>query len=186
MGGGTGIFTDPRDGQTYNTVVIGEQEWFANNLNYYTDSSWCYEYNDSHCINYGRLYKWSAATIACPYGWHLPTDNEWKELEIFLGMSQSQTESTGWRGTYEGKKLKSETGWNSGGNGTDEVAFSALPGGGLSNYGNFDGIGRNADWWSATKYGSKVWYRLLTYDRHEIRRELYNTRYGFSVRCVRD
>ena len=60
---------------------------------------------------------------------HFPSHNEWKELEIFLGMSQAQADSSGLRGTDEGEKLKATSGWEDNGNGTDMFGFAALPGG---------------------------------------------------------
>ena len=184
---GPGTFTDPRDNQTYNTIVIGEQEWFAQNLNYETNNSWCYWNNSSICDEYGRLYTWDAATSACPDGWHLPTDDEWKQLEMFLGMSQLEADSTGWRGADEGKKIKSTTGWYSGGNGTDEVGFSALPGGNYFANGYFINLGQHGYWWSATeKYTTAAWYRLLSWDYYQVCRSYDVKGNGFSVRCVRD
>ncbi|MBA7584634.1 hypothetical protein ES708_26591 [subsurface metagenome] len=73
-----------------------------------------YDYQGSHVSEakltsnyqtYGVLYNWPAALNACPTGWHLPSDEEWKQLEMYLGMSQSEAENTGWRGTDEGGKV---------------------------------------------------------------------------------
>ena len=64
----------------------------------------------------GRLYLWQTALIACPTGWHLPGDEEWKTLEMYLGMSQSEADDISWRGTDEGTKLKSTSGWHQNGN----------------------------------------------------------------------
>jgi uncharacterized protein (TIGR02145 family) len=80
-----GTFTDTRDGQVYKTTTIGCYTWFAQNLNFKTDSS-CYYNNDSMNNKvYGRLYTWKAAQVAVPTGWHLPTYTELQYLYDSLG-----------------------------------------------------------------------------------------------------
>lgn len=93
-----GTFTDPRDGQTYRWIRIGEQVWMAENLNYASADSWCYDNNTMHCDHYGRLYTWYAAMNGappsnyspsgvegvCPPGWHVPSDNQWHELVNYV------------------------------------------------------------------------------------------------------
>jgi len=114
----TSYFTDSRDGQKYRAIKIGNQTWMAQNLNYQTDSgSWCYENKVNNCKKYGRLYNWNAASVACPAGWHLPLLDEQREL----------VETAGGRDTA-GKALKSISGWEND-DGTDNLGFSALPGG---------------------------------------------------------
>ena len=81
------------------------------------------EFGDIH----GRLYTWHAAQTACPAGWHTSRDSDWKELEMYLGMSQDEANNTDYRGTDEGEKLKSLAGWEEGTNGTDVVGFTAIP-----------------------------------------------------------
>lgn len=197
-------FTDPRDGQTYNIVTIGSQTWFAENLKYETNNSWCYDDDGSNCNEYGRLYTWGASKSACPSGWHLPSDNEWKTLEMHLGMSQSEADITGWRGTDEGKKLKSTSGWYNDGNGIDAVGFKALPGGYRVTFGdfiNYSDLGRAGHWWSATEHSfsnlgnkwsatehssARGWSRYLSEDVDEIAHHGRDKQDGFSVRCVRD
>ena len=182
-GGSTGTFTDPRDGQTYTTIDIGSQTWFAENLNYNTgdgnNNSWCYDNNGSNCDIYGRLYTWEAATSACPDGWHLPNDIEWTTLIDFLGGED-----------VAGGKMK-ETGtthWNSPNTGaTNSSGFTALPGGYRSTIGMFFKEGNDGSWWSATEYSStSAWYRCLRCNRDEVNRFNYGKEGGFSVRCVRD
>lgn len=83
----TSFFTDPRDGQTYQIVKIGNQIWFAENLNYVAPNnlSSCYNNQDSNCFTYGRLYSQSIAKSICPDGYHLPTEDEWAELFNYFG-----------------------------------------------------------------------------------------------------
>ncbi|MBR2020944.1 MAG: hypothetical protein IJ939_00775, partial [Clostridia bacterium] len=76
---------DDRDGQTYKTVKIGDQWWMAENLNYETDSSFCYKDSAEFCEKYGRLYTWDAVVDVCPDGWHLPSKAEWETLITAVG-----------------------------------------------------------------------------------------------------
>ena len=80
-----GSFEDSRDGKKYKTTKIGEQVWMAENLNYWTGSSECYDNNSKNCDQYGRLYDFKTALKACPAGWHLPSKEEWRSLREFIG-----------------------------------------------------------------------------------------------------
>jgi uncharacterized protein (TIGR02145 family) len=172
---GAGTFTDARDGKTYKTVKIGNQKWMAQNLNYKTGNSWCYDGDDSKCNQYGRLYDWNTAKSACPSGWHLPSQAEWKELEAVAS------------GSDAGKKLKAASGWNNNGNGTDEYGFSALPGGNRITDGLFLNAGLSGNWWTATASGSGgAYYRYMGYRNGYVVEDYSDVGSGFSVRCVGD
>jgi uncharacterized protein (TIGR02145 family) len=170
--------TDSRDGKIYKFVMVGDQFWMAENLNYQTSNSKCYDNNTSNCAKYGRLYTWADAKNACPAGWRLPSDAEWTALENYVGGS-----------SVAGKKLKSTSGWKDNGNGTDDYGWSALPGGNGHSDGSFGIAGNNGGWWSATENDANyAWYRYMNYFREDVSRE-YN--YGrktnlYSVRCVAD
>ena len=212
-----GSFTDSRDGNHYETVTIGSQVWMAENLAYlpsvvgpetgseydgYEAYPFYYVYGydgasvatakaTANYTTYGVLYNWPAAITACPEGWHLPSDDEWKQLEMYLGMTQEEADETnGARGTDEGGKLK-ESGtdhWmfpNTGA--TNESGFTALPGGIRLRNGRIDEIGIYGYWWSSTQIGvNYAWLRFLGHDTSEVYRYDLLKEHGFSVRSLRD
>lgn len=171
-----GEFLDNRNGQTYKTVKIGKQVWMAENLNFKTDSSFCYNNEETNCAKYGRLYTWNDAKKACPSGWHLPTRDELDTLIAAVG-GQSTA----------GNVLKSTSGWNSSGNGIDAFGFSALPAGLRYGNGGFDDEGGKANFWHSTDYGPDLaYYVRLDCDSDRAGRAGTNKKYGFSVRCLQD
>lgn len=173
-----GTLTDSRDNKTYNTIRIGNLWWMVENLNFYTSSdSWCYNDSVTYAETYGRLYTWGTANNVCPAGWHLPTDAEWKELEMYLGMTQAQADGTGFRGADQGSKLKE--------GGASE--FSALLGGYRNSIGSFYSINSGTGFWSSSESGSlNVWVRILGVGNEQVGRFGFNKSYGFYVRCVKD
>jgi uncharacterized protein (TIGR02145 family) len=181
-------FTDSRDGRIYKYIKIGTQDWMAENLDFQTDSgSWVYWGSPSLGIKYGRLYTWDAAIKAVPTGWHLPSDAEWKQLEMTLGMDATESDRLGIRGIDEGNKLKSESGWTDNGNGTDAVGFTALPGGFRSNPGIFLELNVGTFWWSHTEDNNfQAYFRLIATSSPKIGRGLGYKGEGYSVRCVKD
>jgi uncharacterized protein (TIGR02145 family) len=181
-----GTFTDTRDGQTYKTVKIGKQTWMAQNLNYQTESgSWCYNDSASYCKKYGRLYDWKTAKTLCPKGWKIPYREDWDYLGQAVG-GERKPDYEGmvyWYGA--GKKLKSKSGWNKNGDGTDNYGFSALPGGSRASGGSFGIDGNYGYWWTATEYDSdNAYYRYMHYYDDFVDEYYYYKSYGLSVRCI--
>ncbi|MBO6136258.1 MAG: hypothetical protein J6P30_06705 [Fibrobacter sp.] len=110
-------FTDSRDGKTYKMVKIGEQTWMAENLNYQTETSFCYNDDTTQCSVFGHYYSRAEALNACPDGWHLPSNEEWDTLIAEVGGPDSAN-----------AKLRSTNMWALS-SGTDEFSFKVLPSG---------------------------------------------------------
>ena len=169
-----GEMIDDRDGQVYKTVVIGEQTWMAENLNFETESSSCYKHETNNCAKYGRYYTWSIALTACPNNWHLPKKAEWDTLFASVGGS-----------SIAGVTLKSTTGWNENRNGSDSYGFTALPAGHNNANETY-----NAYFWSSSDYisdESRAYAVVLDHvDNAAILGFGSKSGIGFNVRCVRD
>ena len=172
---------------------------------------YCCDDNTLNCDTYGGLYQWAemvqylnGATNTtswspvptgnvqgiCPTGWHLPTDDEWKTLEMHLGMSQIEADQTGSRGTDEGGKMK-EAGyahWNSPNTGaTNGSGFTGLPGGYRNSSGSFYDLGNYSTWWSSSEHsGTGAWSRYLNYYGGQVDRYNDYKTNGFSVRCLKN
>lgn len=150
---------------------------------------------------YGVLYNWPAAILepgnesgiaernrgACPSGWHVPYDEEWKVLETNLGMSWHDADSiylrnSGWVGT----QLKSSVGWNNGGNGSNASGFTALPGGYRNTHGGFIRMGDYGLFWTGTQSDTISWFRSLYGADAGVYRLKTLRSQGFSVRCLKD
>jgi uncharacterized protein (TIGR02145 family) len=203
------------DGNIYQTVKIGDQEWMLENLkvthyrngdpipNVSDSGTWdnlstgayCDYNNDvNNVAAYGRLYNWYAVDDSrnlAPEGWHVPTDEEWKQLEMYLGLSQAEADAIGFRGTDEGGKLK-ESGtfyWQTPNTGaTNESDFTAMPGGCRGENAIHWGIGDYALFWTSTEHtiSSLGWRRYLKYNESRIFRSNFGKQSGLSVRCVKD
>lgn len=176
-------FIDVRDGSIYKTTQIGEQCWMAENLNYeLTSGSWCYGEKQENCEIYGKLYDNDAAQVACPDGWKLPSDSEWEQLEIYLGMIPFDTGRPGWRVSgYVGDKLKSSLNWD----GSNSYGFGGLPGGYRLTDGGFYGLDIFGRWWTSTTRESRAWRRHLDPGQLGIFRSIHDTSFGYSVRCLK-
>lgn len=173
--------------ETYKTVKIDEQIWMAENLNYNTGCSKCYDNDQAKCIQYGRLYTRETALNVCPNGWHLPNDEEWQILMDFAGGSSTA-----------GTKLKATNGWTSLFSGTDDYGFSALPSGDgywafLPDYpdGFFLVEGLLGVWWSSTEgnsssYPSHPYWSVMADASFRRFSDGGNNISLLSVRCVQD
>ena len=191
------------DGNTYETVQIGNQLCMAENLNVSMFSNgdpipeakthkewqkageegkpaWCYY--DNYPVNgelYGKLYNWYAVIDPrgfAPEGWRVPSDKEWTTLTEFLGGLD-----------VTGRKMKSTNGWQANGNGTNESGFSGLPGGFRFSTGGFYYLGGVCCWWSSSEAStSSVWCRSLYYNSRKLARHSGKRQDGLSVRCIRD
>ena len=191
-------FVDARNSQSYTTVEIGNQCWFAENLNIgskiigannQTDNNiiekYCYNDDDANCTTYGGLYQWNemmqyvttdGAQGICPDGWHLPTDTEWTTLTDYLGGT-----------SVAGEKMKSTSGWYNNGNGTNSSGFTGFPGGYRGNDGSFNSLGDRGYWWSSHETsGTRAWDRGLYYNDGLVHRGGSYKTDGFSVRCLKN
>ena len=197
-------------GYDYETVQIGEQCWFAENLraeNYRNGDAMSTNLNNSEWQNissgafaepvgdssglefYGMLYNGYAVLderALCPSGWNVPSDQQWMAMEIANGMTPAEANDSGWRGENQGHLLKSQSGWNLEG-GDNEVGFSALPGGFRGASGDFGSDGISAYWWTRSMGDSTLWIRHLRSDESRIYRNANDAlSTGFSVRCIKD
>ena len=184
-------------------IKIGTQTWTTKNLDVttyrngdvipevvqdttwakLTTGAWCYyENKTAKGTTYGKLYNWYAVNDPrglAPKGYHIPTDAEWTILTDSLG-------------ELAGTKMKSTSGWDNDGNGTNTSGFAGLPGGGLNYYGDIltiltTGAGAYGNWWSSSENGTDfAWYRFLYFDNGNVGSYNGNKLFGFSVRCLRD
>jgi len=187
------------EGQEYNTVMIGAQCWFKENLNVGsrvdggqnqdpTNSiieKYCFNNDEANCDTYGGLYQWDelmrnssvpGTQGICPDGWHIPSVDDWTILTDFLGGE-----------LVAGTKLKSTTGWFDNGNGTNISGFTGLPNGNRGNDGNFNDLTKLAYFWSSSEAGaSEAWNSKLHFDSETV--TSYNSfkTNGFAVRCLQD
>ena len=195
------------DGNTYKSVIIGEQEWMAKNLttSRYSDGTsipnvtygtqwqnfltgaWCnYNNSSTNDATYGKLYNWHAVETEklCPTGWHVPTDAEWTVLYNYLGVDVY---------SGRGRTVKTTSGWNAwldgtSGGGTDNYGWGGLPGGYRTSGSSFANVGNQGKWWSSSQAISlnDAWIRYLDYSSGGMGRTGSGKEDGMSVRCLRD
>lgn len=208
----TGSVTDV-EGNTYRTVKIGDQWWMAENLNVTSFNSGKKiehiedkdEWKDTDKPAYtvynniagpGLLYNFqvvNATDEIAPEGWRVPTDDDWKKLEEYLGMPVDELDETNWRGTDQGDQLKVEStntsGWISyeGVWGTNSTGFSAV-GGSCRVFNGEWGVpstSHSGYWWTSTSHNGYGFYRYLDYKKSGIFRYAAHPNYGFSIRCIK-
>jgi uncharacterized protein (TIGR02145 family) len=191
-------FKDPADGKTYRTIVIGGLEWFADNLNkgqminstaLQTNNEviekYCYDNDTKNCERFGGLYTWDEMMAyvsepgtqgICPDGWWIPTDANWKELEMTLGMSNQEANSEQWRSLDIGEAMKTKGSSNFAG---------TLSGHWFHGDMEFYSLNQMGSWWSSDSEPTHAWKRSLGKDEGPVYRALSSRQYGYSVRCVR-
>ena len=192
-----GEMTDPRDGMVYKTTTIGGQVWMAENLNYFDiegaansiKNDWCYWDKPENCESAGRLYTWKVAQRICPEGWRLPTKSDWESLLQEVG-ADSLNEIL-WKGS---SKLKSVSGWENEGSGTDDFGFTALPAGMKFTTSTQDGFtyhGCSSLMWAATEADggaadSLAYHMYLDCSNDNAIVNTVRKVNGLSVRCVKE
>ncbi|MFW6254833.1 MAG: fibrobacter succinogenes major paralogous domain-containing protein [Chitinivibrionales bacterium] len=183
------------DGNEYRTVTIGGRQWMAENLvvSQAPDGTpierYCYNDDTASCDSFGALYTWDVAMNGsreqeaqgiCPDCWHIPSDQEWKELEMALGMSAEDADQANvWRGTDQGTQLA--VGGGSG--------FDFLQAGRREPSGAFALQNQVAYFWTSTEVEntSYAWRRCLSNTDATIGRwDTFSKEYGFSIRCIQD
>lgn len=193
----TKFLTDPRDGKTYKIAIIGKKAWMAENLNYASKGSECYNDDYEMCTQYGRLYSWSSAMKldgcdskecgvvpgkfrqgVCPDGWHLPTRQDWDKLVKYVRQKSHGNAA---------KVFKSTFGWHNDENGNNASHFNVLPAGFRFQSGNFMRQGQVAKFWSSEQVNAmEAKSRVLLYDDSSFASEDEYKQNELSVRCVSD
>gem|GEM_PF-1824885 len=196
-------------GYDYTTVQIGEQCWFAEDLQslLYNDdeaipsdldaTAWnddvlgavaVYNGDENNAALRGRLYNWYAVETGklCPAGWHVPSDEEWKVLEIALGMSPVDADGANFRGTDQGARMKSSDSGVFNWNGSNSSGLSVLPNGYRAPSGSYEQADSYGALWASTSSGSGSWARLLALSVDQVYRGSNLKGHGFSVRCMLD
>ncbi len=182
------------DGNQYSTVIIGEQEWMAENLKVstykdgtaitYNEGQWdvgqayyCWYENDSaqYALNYGALYNRNAVTTGnlCPDGWYIPTNSEWSDLLAYLAERGFENR--------QALALKAYSGWLDQGNGTDVFGFNALAAGIRTGDNSFYGSGIEGRLYGGHRtfiLNGEYEFVMLNYDGNHVS--------GISVRCIKD
>lgn len=207
----SGTFTDERDGNEYGWIRVGNLDWMTSNLKYgepynekeyggvFADPTYGdpapvispitgFDFEADYAEN-GNLYDWDEAQAACPEGWRLPSDEEWKRLEMALGMPESEANSLDWRGEGVADLLQQ---------GDDGLGLNL----GLSgcawasgDYGNdlyLNDLDTFGWYWTSTENEddgleiTTVFFRKIFYNYNTVCRRSTPLEILMRVRCVRD
>lgn len=203
------------DNNNYTTVIIGNQEWMAENLKTIrfsngdtithletsndwiqsTSPAWCFYDNESNNNSeFGKLYNWYAVNDnrkICPTGWRLPSINDYLQLINYIDSDGTLS------GNNAGSKLKTKGNQNSN-NGlwisdnsdaTNAYSFSAKPSG-KRNYqfgANFFTKYYNASFWTSTESdANNAVYMSLYHDSQVIDTVEINKSMGVCIRCIKN
>jgi len=182
-----GSFTDPRDNKTYETIEFNGKTWFTQNLNYQGGNGICFEENAAYCDEFGTMYTWNEALNVCPTGWHLASDQEWQDLELYLGMDPEDVDDFGSARTRVfdlGLMAGEWSGMNiiGGGYYSPDGGFIAGKYGSLNDWGYADGQ------WTSDEYNVEkaIWRVMGTGWYSTVGRYADNKDFKAYVRCVKD
>jgi uncharacterized protein (TIGR02145 family) len=194
------------EGNEYKTVQIGDQIWMAENLrsrylndgtpipenrNMWTLSKPYYCFVNNNTKSREIFYNWHVVNTdkICPIGWHVPNDNEWKELELHIGMNKEQVNTYAWRGIDEASKLKATYSWSWGKNGTDDYGFTAIATGyKYASTGYFERLGEQTEFWATNEDENNIYAMrrsITAYDTRIYRGYTYKNN-GCSIRCIKN
>jgi uncharacterized protein (TIGR02145 family) len=169
-----GSFIDKRDHHEYKWVKLKNQIWMAQNLDFLSSNSWNYNDDTTNHLIYGRFYQCKIAKEVCPVGWHLPSDEEWKTLEIAAGMSKTDADHDKWRGAVSTNFTK---------NGSMEFNVLFI---GMRKQGYFEKFGEEAQFWTSTQNNMPTFTRIFKLSDNRICRNLLGAVYGCNVRCLKN
>ena len=210
-----GTMTDERDGKIYKTVKIGTQTWMAENLNYESANSFCYNDSAEYCAKYGRTYTWAVAIDSAGtwsangkgcgscvegLGYFIASCTPTYPVRGVCPEGWHLPDTTEWKTLFTavggrlnaGEMLKSTSGWNDNrgenGNGIDAYSFAAFPT--VCKHfkkGYFGYDGEDAHFWSSSQHsGSNAYFIRLDNDGDGVSCTHNYKDYGHSVRCLKD
>jgi uncharacterized protein (TIGR02145 family) len=174
---GSGMLTDQRNDRVYKTTKVGAKTWMADNINFETGVSWCYDGDSTNCNAYGRLYDWTTAKTVCPSGWRLPTVKEWGVFVKAVNDREVAEKKA------MAKKRSDEDDYTA-----NEFRFPAILGGGRYRIGGeFRDIGGYSYWWAGTESANRyAYYSYVNYGYVDTVANFDGKEYGLSVRCLKD